>query len=222
MSASEVGATGDPRVAVWLERSATWLFASLVLQPPEHAHVDEMARLVPLLPAPLQELARDIVAVPMDDWEPEFFRVLGPGGCPACESSYERAAAASRGPLLSEIAACYSAFGYAGERLHEVPDHVAVELGFLSFLALKVAFARFDARGEDARVAEEAYSRFARSHVTSWIGRFTVALGATNSACYARVAALVTGICGATAGTEGPSDAAMPLGFFTGRSRSPA
>jgi TorA maturation chaperone TorD len=172
-------------IQAWLTQAAGWMFASLVFQPPDQARIDEMTALLPTLPAQLREAAAQMVALPADQWEPEFFSVLGPAGCPASESSYERAAFASRGPLLTEVAGTYAAFAYPGEHIREVPDHIAVETGFLSFLAMKVAFARFASRGEEESIAREAYDTFRDEHVRPWAGAFCDALAESGSEHYA-------------------------------------
>ena len=101
-------------------------------------------------------------------------------GLRGSESSYERAAQASRGPMLAEVAAFYEAFAYAPDRL-EVPDHAAMELGFLSFLAMKVAFAGFESQAEAASVAAQACSDFHCQHLAGWLPACADALMATGS-----------------------------------------
>ena len=98
---------------------------------------------------------------------------------------------ASRGPLLAEVAAYYEAFGYVPAPLREVPDHIAVELGFLSFMALKIAFARFESRADDAGVALEAYEKFQTKHLGVWAPAFCAALAETGSSQYQSVARLL-------------------------------
>jgi TorA maturation chaperone TorD len=164
------------------------MFASLALQPPSGATLDAMRCLLPSMPADLRTTAAGILESPLDEWEPEFFSVLGPSGCPACESSYERAAMASRGPLLADIAAYYQAFAYRPEGLREVPDHVAVELDFLSFMAVKIAFANFEARNDEAAVARDAYEAFHRRHLDVWAPALCDALVETGSPQYQSVA----------------------------------
>lgn len=184
-------ASGTPvDVAGWLAHASVLQFASLALQPPSPGVIGEMRALVTSLPEELVGPAETLLSMPIDEWEPEFFSVLGPAGCATAESSYERAAQASRGPLLARVAAFYDAFGYAPERLREVPDHIAIEFGFLSFLAMKVAFARFESRADDASVAADAYATFRERHVSVWLPDFAEALAATGSAQFAAVAAL--------------------------------
>jgi nitrate reductase assembly molybdenum cofactor insertion protein NarJ len=174
-------------VQTLLEQSTVYSFASLALQVPDEDTVAAMSALIPSLPGDLQPLAAAIVALPLDEWEPEYFSVLGPGGCPASESSYERAAIASRGPLLADVAGFYDAFAYA-PGVRDVPDHASVELGFAGYLALKVAFAEHEGRGEDAAVAGDAMSDFLAAHVEPWMTPFCDALTQTGSPHYASVA----------------------------------
>lgn len=178
-------------VGQWLSRAAVLQFASLALQPPSNDVIEEMRNLIAALPEDAASDASAILDVPLADWEPEFFSVLGPAGCPICESSYERAAQASRGPMLAEVAGFYEAFGYAPDRLREVPDHAAMELGFLSFLAMKVAFARFESQAEAASVAAQAYSDFYRQHLAGWLPACADALLETGSKQYSGIAAWV-------------------------------
>ena len=179
-------------VGQWLSRAAVLQFASLALQTPSTDVLAEMRELAVSLPDHLAQQAAGILQTPADEWEPEFFSVLGPAGCAVCESSYERAAQASRGPLLAQVAGYYEAFGYAPVRLKEVPDHAAVELGFLSFLAMKVAFAMFESQSEAAEIARVAYADFHRLHIGAWLPDCLEAIQATGSEQYSAIAAWVS------------------------------
>jgi nitrate reductase assembly molybdenum cofactor insertion protein NarJ len=163
-----------------LARASAWMFASIALQPPTAASRATLEALIPSLPAPLQNAGTRIAACPIDEWEPEYFSVLGPTGCPACESSYERAAQASRGPMLADISGCYQAFAYSPD-LREVPDHASVEAGFLAYLAMKIAFADDAGETDAAQIAREAYVGFVRDHTGVWFNDFCEALAATGS-----------------------------------------
>lgn len=192
----------DVDLTEWLARASLLQFTALALQPPSSKLIEEMRALVPSLPAELAERTSLILTMPLEDWEPEFFSVLGPAGCPTSESSYERAAQASRGPLLARVAAFYDAFGYAPERLREVPDHMAIELGFLSFLAMKVAFAMFESKEEEASVAAAAYDTFRRQHLSVWLPEFGEALTSTGSTQFGAIAALALDAFRLTEGTD--------------------
>ena len=191
MNSASVPPAEPPPVRGWLQLAAAWRFASLAFQPPTATSHNSMNQLVPELIDSLRPAAALVAAFPLDEWEPEYFSVLGPAGCPACESSYEPAAIASRGPLLAEVAGFYEAFAYLPVDVREVPDHVSMELGFLSFLALKVAFAQFEGRADEERVALEAYKGFLRAHVEPWLGELCQALANSGSSQYGAIATFV-------------------------------
>ena len=168
-------------VATWLQRSSTWLFLSQAFERPTPETVDSLRALATTLPEALREPADALATEPLDSAEPEYFSVLGPAGCAAAESSYERAAMAARGPLLAEVAGFYEAFHYTPPHTQDVPDHISVELGFLAYLACKVAFALFERQQESAEIASTAYDTFLREHPGAWAGPFVDALLATGS-----------------------------------------
>jgi nitrate reductase assembly molybdenum cofactor insertion protein NarJ len=95
--------------------------------------------------------------------EGRYHSVFGPGGpAPPREASYHDTL--ELGSLMSELTMSYTAFGYRAS-IHEPPDHVAVELGFLSYLRLKEAYALFGGESEHAAVAAEAAERFRADHL---------------------------------------------------------
>jgi TorA maturation chaperone TorD len=111
--------------------------------------------------------------------------VLGPGGLPSCESSFDRAALAGRGPLLAAIGGFYQAFAYdPAPQAREVPDHIASEFDFLAYLAFKSAFAADAQQPEELEIATQAYDAFLRDHLGFWIGPFLESLLATDSEPY--------------------------------------
>jgi nitrate reductase assembly molybdenum cofactor insertion protein NarJ len=185
-------ATATATLKETLARASAWMFASLALQPPTAESRAILEALIPSLPSSLQTAAARIAAFRLDDWEPEYFSVLGPAGCPACESSYERAAQASRGPMLADISGCYQAFAYAPD-VREVPDHASVEAGFLGYLAMKIAFAEHAGQEDAAEIAREAYAAFQRDHVGRWFDDFRDALAETGSAQASAIAEFLGG-----------------------------
>ncbi|HET7745866.1 MAG TPA: molecular chaperone TorD family protein, partial [Vicinamibacteria bacterium] len=71
--------------------------------------------------------------------------------------------------LLAELRGVYTAFGFS-PRTEEAPDHVSVEVAFLSFLKVKEAAARFDGHEALAREAARTAAAFARAHVARLAG----------------------------------------------------
>jgi TorA maturation chaperone TorD len=176
----------------WLATAAAWRFLSCCFRLPEKSLRAELRAATPKLSAGLRKLAAQLQRVRRRDWEAEFHRVLGAGGVPACESSYDENALAGRGPLLADVRGFYEAFAYHPEKLPaEVPDHIAVELDFLAYLTLKIAFARHEERHDEAEIAELAYQRFLEQHVQSWTERFAARLAGAESPFYSAAAAAV-------------------------------
>jgi nitrate reductase assembly molybdenum cofactor insertion protein NarJ len=92
-----------------------------------------------------------------------YHSIFGPGGpAPPREGSYRRAG--QPGYVLSEIIGYYSAFGYKNAS-PELPDHIAVEAGFISFLKLKEAFANESGENEKAAITAAAARNFLADHV---------------------------------------------------------
>lgn len=174
---------------LWLENASAWRFLSLCFRLPSRAGRAEIKSLSPRLPEPLRVLAEEVSAVPLKQWEAEFHRVMGAGGVPACASSYDDNALAGRGPMLADIRGFYEAFAYQPEPPPaEVPDHIAVQLDFLAYLAMKVAFARHEADSEKEETARTAYERFLEQHIHTWVERFQARLTGSSSAFYSCVA----------------------------------
>jgi len=169
----------------WLSSATGWRWASLLFQSPTSSTKEELQELADELPEEFSQRAKELSAIALDEWETEFHRVLGPAGCPACESSYEENVLAGRGPLLAEIAGFYQAFAYRPESAtRETPDHLTTELSFLSYLALKVAYAMHEERAQEQQIAEAAYWRFLQVHPLFWLERFCERVGQTDSPFY--------------------------------------
>ena len=174
-------------VLTWLQRASTWRFFSLYFRLPTEETEAELVALAPEVSAELRELAEMRQQLTLGEREQEFHRVLGAGGIPACASSYDDNALAGRGPMLADIAGFYQAFAYQPEKLPaEVPDHLAVELDFLAFLAMKVAFALHESREDHAAIAQQAYEKFLTEHVKDWVERFHAVLERTSAVIYLR------------------------------------
>jgi nitrate reductase assembly molybdenum cofactor insertion protein NarJ len=168
----------------WLERAACWRCASLLFQSPSDGTLAELRDQIAELPPRERSAASALLPPDRETWESQFHDVLGPGGIPASASSYDPAAIAGRGPLLARIAGTYRAFAFT-PRSGEVPDHISVQLAFLSYLALKIAFALYERAAEPAALTEEAYTRFLGEDVTFWIPVFGERLAGIDSGLYA-------------------------------------
>lgn len=168
-----------------LEKATALRFLSLLFQSPTEQSLAEMGIICTELSPERRQLAQDLASYDLKDLEMEYHRVIGPAGIPACESSYDDNALAGRGPTISTIAGFYDAFAFKPDNVkYEVPDHISVELGFLSYLALKIAYAEYQGETESAGIALDAYEKFLDRHVGYWIVKFHALLAQSGSPVY--------------------------------------
>lgn len=183
---------GNGKARRWLADASRWRLLSLLFQLPTPETRREIRRLAGAVPPELAALAGEWAGIPLQMATEEFHRVLGAGGVPAVESSYDPNALAGRGPLLADIAGFHEAFAYRPERPPaEVPDHIAVQFDFLSYLAFKTAFALHEGQRENARIASEAHDRFIEQHLATWLASFRAKLEHSGSVFFIRAAAAV-------------------------------
>ena len=175
----------------WLTRAVNWRFAATLFQEPALARANELQTLVALFPPAQMASAAPLVAE-SNVRNDGYFSVLGPGGCAATESAYDLAAMANRGPLIAEVSAFYEAFAYPPRLTSDLaPDHIVVELDFLGFLALKVAYALFEGRDEEREIAERAYLDFRDRHPRFWLEGLRDRLQEAEAEPFARAATWV-------------------------------
>lgn len=104
----------------------------------------------------------------------EYGRLFGVGlAATPYETEYDPLASARKGHRLADLLGFYEAFGVrlAGGA-NEFPDHIAVELEFMSFLLLKAAHAQIEGLDEPRAVSETAAVAFLTDHLGAWAGTF--------------------------------------------------
>jgi hypothetical protein len=69
--------------------------------------------------------------------------------------------------MLSELSAYYDAFGFK-TKTNEVPDHIAVEAGFVGYMRLKELYARECGDDENAELTAEAAASFIDDHLSKY------------------------------------------------------
>jgi nitrate reductase assembly molybdenum cofactor insertion protein NarJ len=69
--------------------------------------------------------------------------------------------------MLSELSSFYDAFSFK-PITNEVPDHVAVETGFVAYLRMKEAFALDSCDTESAEITAEAAKTFVSEHLSKY------------------------------------------------------
>lgn len=96
---------------------------------------------------------------------------VGPGRplAPPYESLYRDPGGLVMGPSAQAVQACYAEAGIAlGPDYHDLPDHVAAELGFMAYLTVE------EAEAEDGQAGRwrERQSAFLRQHLAAWLPAF--------------------------------------------------
>lgn len=82
---------------------------------------------------------------------------------------------------MADIAGFYQAFGFrTGGAVRERPDHLAVELEFMSVLALKEALALAHGNTEQAEICLDAQRKFLVDHLACWVGLVSESLRRLN------------------------------------------
>jgi len=160
-----MNASGSPEVITLLSESAEWRLLGLLFEYPTPLWRESLTALLPdLHDGALASLAEDALRYQTEGLHVALF---GPSGSvPVREVAYQ--GGVQSGYLMSELAAYYAAFGYTASAI-EPPDHLAIELGFLSYLKMKQALAV--ARGEEgqAAVAEDAAASFSKEHLAAMV-----------------------------------------------------
>jgi len=124
-----------------------------------------------------EKLKRAAIAARSEATEGLFHSVFGPGGpAPGREVSYR--GWVQPGLLLSELNGYYDAFAYK-PLTHEVPDHVAVETGFISYMKLKELFALECRDTENAEIASQAAAAFKEEHLSKYAQTLSKLLAAS-------------------------------------------
>lgn len=155
--------TLSPEVQSLLQEAAEWRLLGLLFECPSPEWKQRIAALAAETAA--GDLRESAAAALRDAAEEVFHSLLGPGGpAPGREASYRHSLELGR--LMSELAACYLAFGYAPPAA-EPPDHVSVEAGFMGYLRLKQACALACGETENTCLARGAAERFRRDHLST-------------------------------------------------------
>ena len=124
----------------------------------------------------------DAVIARRDDAGMEHTRLFGPGRkppVPPYETLYTAAYAptARHSQELADIQGFYRAFGVAvTPEAADRPDHMALELEFLSLLCQKEAHAVHAGMDEAASITRDARKAFLADHVGCWAGGFAARL----------------------------------------------
>ena len=114
------------------------------------------------LALPIETLQRDYALV--------FTHTVSPD-CPTYESAFSARDIFQQAQTMADVAGFYSAFGLkVGGRERERADHITAELEFMSFMALKLAYAIEYMGPEQVEIALDTQRTFLRDHLGRWGG----------------------------------------------------
>lgn len=138
------------------------------------ADVEDSINLLPYdIKEEYQAFSRNIATADADALEPEFTEMfLTRMFCPPTETIYGKNSFNTPN-ILGDISGFYKAFGFTLSPKASVPhDHIAVELEFMSFLELKIAYALEEGMEENLEICRDAKTRFLTEHIGRWTWLF--------------------------------------------------
>jgi DMSO reductase family type II enzyme chaperone len=177
-----------------MARSGIYRALSLLFLYPDEAWLSamsaEVSKITALLPDllpderdGLEEAWTNLIGedLALEHYQAEYRQTFGhtiSQECPPYETQYGSAHLFQQAQVLGDIAGFYRAFGLevsdlAKERL----DHIAVELEFMAFLALKEAYALTHDGEEKAAICRDAQRKFLVEHLGRWAPLFAKLLG---------------------------------------------
>lgn len=143
-----------------LKEATEWRLLSLLLERPRpgwHPEVEALAKEVE------DSLLREAATLSRMASEEAYLAWLGPGGkLSPREVAY--ASLEDPGHLLADVMAFYHAFAFTPQA-EDPPDHIAVEAGFMGYLALKEAYAQSVGNTEAVEITHAARDRFLEAHL---------------------------------------------------------
>lgn len=147
-----------------LVEAAEWRLISMLFDCPTGTWFDDVKALGKQVKD--KQLRRAAQSAQKQASEGLFHSVFGPGGpAPGREVSYR--GWVQPGYLLSELSTFYNAFSYE-PKTNEVPDHIAVETGFIAYLRLKELYALECGDTENAEITAEASKTFVDDHLSKY------------------------------------------------------
>ena len=140
-----------------------------------------------LMPNLSQEMEKDILTfrelmannqkIPSrEELESEYNRLfahLGSAKCPPYETEYGFDNVFQKTTAMADIAGFYSAYGLeVADKNTERVDFISMELEFMSYLAMKEAYAREHGEQEHLEICIDTQRKFLRDHLGRWISIF--------------------------------------------------
>lgn len=103
----------------------------------------------------------------------QLFTIIEPRDCPTYETAYRGHDIHQQSHVMADVAGFYRAHGLSfGGPERERPDHIAVELEFMSFLTAKEAVAHLELSPEEVGACRHAQHLFLTEHLGTWAPGF--------------------------------------------------
>jgi hypothetical protein len=166
MKIEKAGDLASPDVESALRGSARWRLLGLLFERPRPSWRLEVEALAREVGEP--RLSKAAVAARSFDEGP-YLRILGPGGTVSPrEAAYQPFH--DPGQRLAAVRGFYETFAYRPLTAEDPADHVAVEIGFLGFMALKEAYALERDDHDAAELVRRAARIFMEEHLAVLAG----------------------------------------------------
>ncbi|MBI3159843.1 MAG: molecular chaperone TorD family protein [Chloroflexi bacterium] len=151
------------------------------------------------------EARLDIPPLALEDLQAAHRFAFGAAGSLCYETEYGLPHEYRQSQELADLGGFYRAFGFQmGGSTRERPDHLAVELEFMSVLALKEALACENGSDDHAEICVDAARKFVQDHLGRWFELFRQSLALTaGDSPFARLAEYATAFLKADAARLG-------------------
>ncbi len=175
-----------------LLREASWYrFFSLCFQPPRESLRGEIEAIC-------KELGKEKnffkSLLNSEDLQDSHHRIIGSAGvCSPCESEYVGDRLGGKGKILADVAGFYKAFAFNPQiELHDSADNIAIELSFMSYITLKLAYAFFRDEKEEIEICSDSKKKFQKEHLFLWVHLFVEKLNeVAEGSFYEKVAMMI-------------------------------
>jgi len=119
----------------------------------------------------ISSLPKDSVTLRLASEFTRLFRGIRQGDIPPPYESVYREGVCF-GKTTEQVVKEYTDFGVKPKEASEPPDHISLELGFMSYLCMKEADARRANRCDEVLKVLKGERRFLEEHLLSWVGDF--------------------------------------------------
>jgi DMSO reductase family type II enzyme chaperone len=188
-----------------LARSAMYRILALGFSPPGPEVLDfckggfarNLLEVVSLLPgdgprelvAAVEELSETPSS--LEEIEGEYNRLFRTAlACTPYETEYDPMRSARKGQVLADVLAFYTAFALRpADEARELPDHLGMELEFMSLLLQKEAYAMLNDWSDKTDVCTDAQRTFLSDHLGTWVFAFCDRLEQTARVAFYRALA---------------------------------